>query len=1557
MSNTDTKESFMAVNRLIRFSAHALLAFALLLPTAVTPLLAQTRQAADHDDNEGVEDENAKFPPMQVNPEVFNAADEVFVAIARKIQDGTASMMERRTYFALYRQYYPFTPESRPPANWRLTAWNRAAALDPASSAQAMRSMMSAKGNVSASARVTPSAVTDYLWSGLGQQAPWYQGQPPTNDARTATPDWGAGRATAIWVNPNNKSDVLVGTASGGVWKTTKMSATKDDVNAIWTPLTDFAPSLSIGSLTAQVSALDGNRLGPNTKIWAGTGEGNFGGGQVEGIGVLKSVDGGATWQVKQIPWVLETTGFPMLDRTSIRRIVIDPRNTNNMWAAADGGLYRSNDAGDSWRLVTTAPYYKKYGDCFGVYWQDVVVDDTAPAAGAPSYIYAAYSRTGNSGCSALSREDSGIYRSKDDGATWESISMAPANCPATIAAPTVVVGTAATLPAGTYNYRVTAIVGGVETGNSFASADAVVAANGKATISWTAVAGATAYNVYGRDTGAGLTNTFNYIGQSATTSFVDDGSVVPDVTRPIPYTRGYRCVGSGFAAGGLTNITTVAGNIGRITLTQAPQNRKHIYAQIQSVAANTPSLGIWETTDATAATVAWTTRNSATNYTGGQGWYAMIGSVNPTAEAQVIVGGLDMYVSPDNATTLNKTSSWTGWGTTTYAHADQHHVVWVKGSVPKDDGTTDALDWVYLVNDGGFIVGTVNSTAANGVTWATNCRGMMTGQSYGIGQSAAQANAVHLGNQDNGEPKATLTAGNITSWWESRGGDGGFGDTSRTNDANAMQEYVYGGIYYTTNMAYTNSVPGWTCIGAFGGCTATCNGSCIPDNAMEFIAPLTLDRNNMARAFTGTRFVYRNTNTFTGGTWVVYSPDLTTTNNANDIIHVHSAYNNATAGTIYAGTINGRIWRTTNGTCDTANCATWTDLTKAPLPARSCNWMETDPLNANRVYVAYGGFNTGHIFRSTDGGTTFTDVSGLLPNEPFDTIAVDPSNVNRVFVASDSGVFVNEDAWNTNTWMRVNNGVLPLGKIYTLAYSPANNKLRAVTHGRGLWELTVAAGSACGGSVPAAPTGVTTTPSSGQVTVSWTAVAGATSYKVYRVAGSACPTSDIGTVVGSGITGTSFVDTTSCTVGNFAYRVVAVNAANCESQPSNCVTATIAAPVAPSSLTATASGSGQINLSWPAVAGASRYEIFRYDNSTCPAPNNGVQIASNISGTTYSNTGLTNGTPYAYYVRVQTSCPGAPFSSCATATPTACAPLAAPTSVSATATAPNTITVTWSTVAGATSYKVYRASGACTAPNGSYTLLTSGVAGTSYNDATATFGNRYSYKVVTTTACDSALSASCAWAEAYGDCVTAPTFAGVGTVVTGAGSTCGIDLTWSAGTTNCPGAGSISYTIYRSTTAAFPAIAANRIVSGVSTTTYTDSNQLQAGVTYYYEVHAVDSRNNSEDLNAVEKNATAQGACTAAPNDVQVFTVTATGGAGATSGQNILQWVNPASGAPGTTVRVNYRTDTYPTGPTDAAATVLFTARPVSFGAKDSFTHSGLTNGTTYYYAIWVQY
>lgn len=86
------------------------------------------------------------------------------------------------------------------------------------------------------------------------------------------------------------------------------------------------------------------------------------------------------------------------------------------------------------------------------------------------------------------------------------------------------------------------------------------------------------------------------------------------------------------------------------------------------------------------------------------------------------------------------------------------------------------------------------------------------------------------------------------------------------------------------------------------------------------------------------------------------------------------------------------------------------------------------------------------------------------------------------------------------------------------------------------------------------------------------------------------------------------------------------------------------------------------------------------------------------------------------------------------------------------------------------------------------------------------------------------------------------------------------------------------------------------------------------------------------------------QGACTGTPSDVLYLTATAT------SGSNKLEWVNPSGSY--TTTRIRYRTDTYPTGPTDGT---LLADQAGTAGEYDSLEHMSLSNGTTYYYAAFV--
>lgn len=201
-----------------------------------------------------------------------------------------------------------------------------------------------------------------------------------------------------------------------------------------------------------------------------------------------------------------------------------------------------------------------------------------------------------------------------------------------------------------------------------------------------------------------------------------------------------------------------------------------------------------------------------------------------------------------------------------------------------------------------------------------------------------------------------------------------------------------------------------------------------------------------------------------------------------------------------------------------------------------------------------------------------------------------------------------------------------------------------------------------------------------------------------------------------------------------------------------------------------------------------------------------------------------------------------------------ACTAPGAPTGPTATATAANQITVTWSDGSpSSTKFNVYRALGTCAAP-GSFTLVASNVMGTNYVDTMVSGGSSYSYKITgkdATGNCESAQS-TCSSATATGVCTLPPTFAGLTSVTNATLATCTLNLSWSAATANC--AGPISYTVYRSTTSGFTPGAGNQIATGLLTTNYTDTGALMNGIIYYYVVRATDGSNSMTDTNTVQR-------------------------------------------------------------------------------------------------------
>ncbi len=155
---------------------------------------------------------------------------------------------------------------------------------------------------------------------------------------------------------------------------------------------------------------------------------------------------------------------------------------------------------------------------------------------------------------------------------------------------------------------------------------------------------------------------------------------------------------------------------------------------------------------------------------------------------------------------------------------------------------------------------------------------------------------------------------------------------------------------------------------------------------------------------------------------------------------------------------------------------------------------------------------------------------------------------------------------------------------------------------------------------VPAAPTGIAATAGNAQISLSWAASTGATSYNVYRGTASGAEGS---TAAATGITTASYTDTGLSNGLTYFYKVAAVNGGGTSAQSTEAsATPEPSIPAAPTGLTATG-GNTQVSLSWTASTGATTYNVYR---GTATGAEGSTAAATGITTASYTDTGLTNG-------------------------------------------------------------------------------------------------------------------------------------------------------------------------------------------------------------------------------------------------------------------------------------------------------------------------------------------
>jgi len=202
-----------------------------------------------------------------------------------------------------------------------------------------------------------------------------------------------SGRITDLAIDPTDHRRWYVATASGGVWLTENAATT-------WQPIFDHEGSYSIGCIT----------MDPNNPhvLWVGSGENNSQRSVAWGDGVYKSIDGGKSWK-----------NMGLGESEHIGRIVVDPRDSNVVYVASQGplwraggdrGLYKTTDGGESWELVL------EISENTGV--NEVWMDPRDPDV----LIASSYQRRRRTWTLINGGPESGIWRSTDAGASWTEI-------------------------------------------------------------------------------------------------------------------------------------------------------------------------------------------------------------------------------------------------------------------------------------------------------------------------------------------------------------------------------------------------------------------------------------------------------------------------------------------------------------------------------------------------------------------------------------------------------------------------------------------------------------------------------------------------------------------------------------------------------------------------------------------------------------------------------------------------------------------------------------------------------------------------------------------------------------------------------------------------------------------------------------------------------------------------------------------------------------------------------------------------------------------------------
>ncbi len=507
------------------------------------------------------------------------------------------------------------------------------------------------------------------------------------------------------------------------------------------------------------------------------------------------------------------------------------------------------------------------------------------------------------------------------------------------------------------------------------------------------------------------------------------------------------------------TNITPSSFNVHRTVLATAPSAPDTLYVlgYKSTDATGTESFSFWMY-DNNSGT--WDDRSANIPALGGQtgnfdsqGGYDLVIKVKPDDPNLVYIGGTNLFFSTDGFSTSNNTY-WAGGYTpqnNSYAnytnhHPDQHSLVF--------DFTNPAI--LYSGHDGG-ISKTTNSTDTQTntygetVDWVSLDNGYMTTQAYAVALEPTGnfANILIAGFQDNGT-WITDNTNLQTEWVRFLSGDGAFCEIA-PNRKIILESSQNGSTYadlYDDNGNYL----GWA--------YASPNL-----NDPLFIAPFALDPSGNILYYLDDTIVWRNADLYTNLSNNISnsSPPAGWTQMTNTAItggDYFSAVSVSTspANILFLGTANGHVYKILDANTGDPNP---TEITGSNFPTGAyVSSIAVDPADANNLIVTFSNYGVQSIFYSSDGGSTWLDVSGNLEENP-DGSGNGPSvrwaailNYNgtkNYFVGTSTGLY-RSDNITSGTWTQEAGNIIGNVVVDMVKTRSADGTIAVATHGNGIF-------------------------------------------------------------------------------------------------------------------------------------------------------------------------------------------------------------------------------------------------------------------------------------------------------------------------------------------------------------------------------------------------------------------------------------------------------------------------------------------------------------------------